>query len=218
MDLLKSFISLLVLINPLGALPVFITLTAQQSERERKRTIRIAAITVASLLAGTALVGNRVLAFFGIGLPAFQVAGGILILLVGLSMVNAQTGASKQTQEEQREAEQKASIAVVPLAIPLLAGPGAMSTMIIHAERAYATQAQHLYNLAGLLVVSLAIGLVTWLALNLAGPISRLLGTTGINVATRLMGLLLMAISIEFMSDGLLKLMPALSGMVLPQS
>ena len=205
MDVIKSFISLLVLINPIGALPVFISLTANQSLAEKRRTIRIASIAVASLLVGTALVGDAVLNFFGIEIASFQVAGGILILLVGLSMVNAQPPSSRQTREEQEEAEQKANVAVVPLAIPLLAGPGAMSTVIIYADRV-----THWYQLGWLVGAGVLLGALTWLTLNLAVPISRLLGKTGINIATRLMGLLLMAISVEFMVDGLTKLLPIL--------
>jgi len=204
-DVIKSFISLLVLINPIGALPVFISLTANQSLAEKRRTIRIASIAVASLLVGTALVGDAVLNFFGIEIASFQVAGGILILLVGLSMVNAQPPSSRQTREEQEEAEQKANVAVVPLAIPLLAGPGAMSTVIIYADRV-----THWYQLGWLVGAGVLLGALTWLTLNLAVPISRLLGKTGINIATRLMGLLLMAISVEFMVDGLTKLLPIL--------
>jgi multiple antibiotic resistance protein len=205
MDLVKSFIALLVLINPIGALPVFISLTANQSIKEKKRTIRIASLTVACLLIGTALVGNQVLGFFGIDIASFQVAGGVLIMIVGLSMVNAQVGSTRQTSEEREEAEHKANVAVVPLAIPLLAGPGAMSTMIIYADRV-----THWYEFAWLVVAGLLIGVITWLALNLAVPISRLLGKTGINIATRLMGLLLMAISVEFVVEGLTKLLPIL--------
>ncbi|MBV8658278.1 MAG: NAAT family transporter [Burkholderiales bacterium] len=207
MDVIKSFISLLVLINPIGALPVFISLTANQSVAEKRRTIRIASIAVASLLVGTALVGDAVLNFFGIEIASFQVAGGILILLVGLSMVNAQPPTSRQTREEQEEAEHKANVAVVPLAIPLLAGPGAMSTVIIYADRV-----AHWYQLGWLVGAGVLLGVLTWLTLNLAVPISRVLGKTGINIATRLMGLLLMAISVEFMVDGLTKLLPILKG------
>ncbi|MBV8467687.1 MAG: NAAT family transporter, partial [Burkholderiales bacterium] len=187
--------------------PVFISLTANQSMRDKKRTIRIASLAVASLLIGTALVGSSVLEFFGIGIASFKVAGGILILLVGLSMVNAQVGSTRQTSEEREEAEHKANVAVVPLAIPLLAGPGAMSTMII-----YAHSVEHWYQFAWLIGDGLLIGVITWLSLNLAVPISRVLGKTGINVATRLMGLLLMAIAVEFMVDGLTKLLPVLKG------
>lgn len=206
MDALKSFIALLVIINPVGAIPVFISLTAQQSEAEKKSTIRSAALAVALILSITGLIGETVIRFFGISIPSFQVGGGILILLLAISMLNAQVAPARQTHEEQQEAESKTNIAVVPLAIPLLAGPGAMSTVIIHANKA-----SHWYQYLYLIGSALLIGLLVWGALNLSKPISRLLGQTGINIATRLMGLLLAAISVEFMVDGLTKLIPALA-------
>ncbi len=206
MDALKSFIALLVIINPIGAVPVFISLTAHQSESERKATIRTAALAVALVISLTGLVGEPVIRFFGISIPSFQVGGGILILLLSISMLNAQIAPARQTREEQQEAETKANIAVVPLAIPLLAGPGAMSTVII-----YANKAEHWFQYIYLVGSAAVIGLLVWGALNLSAPISRLLGQTGINIATRLMGLLLAAISVEFMVDGLTKLIPALA-------
>lgn len=206
MDALKSFIALLVIINPIGAVPVFISLTAHQTDTERKATIRTAALAVALVISLTGLVGEPVIRFFGISIPSFQVGGGILILLLSISMLNAQIAPARQTREEQQEAETKANIAVVPLAIPLLAGPGAMSTVII-----YANKAEHWFQYVYLIGSAAIIGLLVWGALNLSAPISRLLGQTGINIATRLMGLLLAAISVEFMVDGLTKLIPALN-------
>ncbi|MDK2125517.1 YchE family NAAT transporter [Parachitinimonas caeni] len=205
MEALKSFISLLVIINPIGAIPIFISLTSHQSDKERKRTIRLAAFAVAAVLTVTGLIGERVIALFGISIASFQVGGGILILLVAITMLNAQVGGSKQTSEERVEAEHKPSIAVVPLAIPLLAGPGAMSTVIIHAQKA-----THWYDFVYLVLSAGGIGIICWLSLKMAAPISRILGQTGINIATRIMGLLLAAISVEFMVDGLTQMIPAL--------
>ncbi|MFC4157817.1 MarC family protein [Chitinimonas lacunae] len=207
MDALKTLISLLVIVNPIGAIPLFVSLTANHDPRDTKRTIRIAAMAVAMVLIVSALVGDWLIRFFGISIASFQVGGGILVLLVAISMLNAQVAPSKTTQQEQVEAEHKPNIAVVPLAIPLLTGPGAMSTVIIHAQKA-----THWYEYLYLVADGLLIGLITWGALNLAAPIARILGQTGINIATRLMGLLLAAIAVEFMTDGLTQLIPALRG------
>lgn len=206
MDALKTFISLLVIVNPIGAIPLFISLTPNQDEFEKKRTARLAAIAVAMVLVVSAMIGEHLIRFFGISIASFQVGGGILVLLVAVSMLNAQVGPVRQTREEQAEAQTKSNIAVVPLAIPLLTGPGSVSTVIIYAQKA-ASWLDYLV-LAG---SGIAIGLMVWGALNLAGPIARLLGQTGINVATRLMGLLLAAIAVEIMAEGLLRLFPVLS-------
>jgi len=205
MDVFKTFISLLVIINPLGAIPMFISLTATQSVAERKRTIRVASFAVSVVIIVSGFLGEWLIRFFGISIASFQVGGGVLIMMVALSMLNAQAGDTKQTAEEQLEAEQKANIAVVPLTIPLLTGPGAMSTVIIYAQKM-----THWYQYAFLVVGAVGIAVVTWAALNLADPIARILGKTGINIATRLMGLLLAAIAVEFMVDGLTELIPAL--------
>lgn len=205
MDVFKTFISLLVIINPLGAIPMFISLTASQSVAERKRTIRVASFAVSVVIIVSGFLGEWLIRFFGISIASFQVGGGVLIMMVALSMLNAQAGDAKQTAEEQLEAELKANIAVVPLTIPLLTGPGAMSTVIIYAQKM-----THWYQYAYLVVGAVGIAVVTWAALNLADPIARILGKTGINIATRLMGLLLAAIAVEFMVDGLTELIPAL--------
>ncbi len=133
MDILKSFISLLALINPVGAIPFFMSLTALQSDAERRRTIRIAAISVFCVIAVTTLLGQQIISFFGISVGSLEVGGGIIMLLMAINMLNAQIGNSRSTPEERHEAEQKDNIAVVPLAIPLLTGPGAISTTIIYA-------------------------------------------------------------------------------------
>ncbi len=206
LDSFKIFIALLALVNPLGTIPVFISLTSHQTERERKRTIHIAAVSVASVIMVSALLGQAIIAFFGISIASFQVGGGIIILLMSVSMLNAQIGAARSTPEEASEAELRHSIAVVPLAIPLLTGPGAISTVIVYAEKV-----QHWYQWAGLAGSAVALAVLTWIAFNLADPISRALGRTGINIATRLMGLILTALAVEFIVDGLLKLLPGLA-------
>lgn len=205
MDSFKTFISLLALVNPLGAIPFFVSFTATNSRRERRRIIRVASLSVALVIAFSTLLGQQVINFFGISVDSFQVGGGIIVLLMAISMVNAQPGGTKTTPEEAVEGESKENIAVVPLAIPLLTGPGTISTVIIYADKA-----QGLWQMANLIGSGIAIGLLVFVALSAADPISRVLGRTGINVATRLMGLMLAAVGVELIVDGLIALIPAL--------
>jgi multiple antibiotic resistance protein len=207
MDGFKTFISLLALVNPLGAIPFFISFTTSNSRHERQRIVRVASFTVAVVIAFTTLLGQEVINFFGISVNSFQVGGGIIMLLMAISMINAQPGGTKTTPEEAVEGELKENIAVVPLAIPLLTGPGTISTVII-----YSSQADNFVQKVNLIASGIAIGVLVFIALSAAAPISRVLGRTGINVATRLMGLMLAALGVELIVDGLTALMPVLRG------
>jgi multiple antibiotic resistance protein len=205
MDSFKTFISLLALVNPLGAIPFFISFTASNTRAERRRIVRVASLTVAFVIAFTTLFGQQFIAFFGISVNSFQVGGGIIMLLMAISMINAQPGGTKTTPEEAVEGELKDNIAVVPLAIPLLSGPGTISTVII-----YANETTGYVQRLSLIGSGIAIAALTFIALSAADPISRVLGRTGINVATRLMGLMLAALGVELITDGLAVLWPAL--------
>ena len=205
MDLLKSFISLLALINPVGAVPFFLSLTAQQTDDERRRTIRIASVSVFCVITVTTLLGQQIIDFFGISVGSLEVGGGIIMLLMAISMLNAQAGNTRSTPEERHEAEQKDNIAVVPLAIPLLTGPGSISTVII-----YAANSRHWYERAGLVAIGAALACLCFVAMRLAEPIANWIGRTGINIATLLMGLMLSALAVEFIVNGLRALLPAL--------
>lgn len=205
MDAFKTFISLLALVNPLGAIPFFISFTATNTRRERQKIIRIASISVAAVIAFTTLFGQQVINFFGISVNSFQVGGGIIVLLMAISMVNAHPSGTKTTPEEAVEGELKDNIAVVPLAIPLLTGPGTISTVIIYADKG-----DGWLQIVNLIGSGIAIGGLVFLALSAADPISRVLGRTGINIATRLMGLMLAALGVELIVDGLTALLPAL--------
>ncbi len=201
----KFFLALLVIVNPIGAVPVFVSMTAQNSAEERKRIARVASISVAIVLIVAALGGEPLLTFFGITIASFKVGGAILILLLAISMMHATPTGEKQTPEEAREAVDKESIAVVPLAIPLLSGPGAISTTII-----YATERSSLGHVGSIIVCCLLASLATWVALRAATPVSQWLGKTGVNIAIRLMGLLLAAVAVEIFASGLLVLLPGL--------
>jgi multiple antibiotic resistance protein len=210
MSLLSSYLhiftALFVIVNPIGAIPLFITYTRTQTAAERRITARSTAMAVGVVLVLSIFFGDYLLQFFGIGIPSFRVGGGILILLMAISMLNAQQGGARYTVEEGREGEVKENIAVVPLAIPILAGPGAISTTII-----YAHKADSIMDVTALIIAALLVALSCAIALHLADTIAARLGRTGINVATRIMGLILSAVAVEFIADGLIQLFPKLS-------
>ena len=203
----KFFLALLVIVNPIGAVPLFVSMTTQNTAEERQRIARVASIAVAIVLIVSSIAGQPLLAFFGITIASFKVGGAILILLLAISMIHAKPTGEKQTPEEAVEAADKESIAVVPLAIPLLSGPGAISTTII-----YATGRSSLSHILMIIVCCLLVSLATWVALRAATPVSRWLGKTGVNIAIRLMGLLLAAVAVEIFTSGLLVLLPGLRG------
>ena len=203
---LKSLIGVLAIVNPLGAIPVFISLSADRSQKETKQIAKHSAIAVAVILILSIWMGDKILSFFGISISSFQAGGGLLIVLMAINMLHAKQSNSKQTSSEANEATEKENIAVVPLAIPLMAGPGAISLVIIDAHLA-THWIDRLFYSANVLIVAL----VVWLVLRLATPIGTKLGTTGLNIATRVMGLLLAAIGFQMLTTGLIKLLPGLA-------
>ncbi|OIO70725.1 MAG: amino acid transporter [Zetaproteobacteria bacterium CG12_big_fil_rev_8_21_14_0_65_55_1124] len=205
-DYLKIFISLLAIVNPWGAVPIFISLIGEVGKAERQRIINRVAAAVGLILLASLIFGEPMLQFFGISIHSFKVGGGILLLLIAISMLNARVSPIVQTRAEADESRDKESIAVVPLAIPLLAGPGAISTVIIDAHKA--TGIAHYAIIGGEIV---ALSLILWLVLRLSPLITQRISATGINVFTRIMGLILAAIAIEFMASGLKGLFPALA-------
>lgn len=205
MNLVKPLIALLAIVNPLGIIPFFILFTASFSAEQKKKTIIVSSISAFLVIALSTLIGADLLHFFGISIASFQVGGGMLLLLSSINMLNATTGAAKSTSDEVEEAADRASVAVVPLTIPLLTGPATISTVII-----YASKTKSLWQHAVLIGYGVVVAAAAALCFLAAEPIARFLGKTGINVMTRLMGLILAALSIEMMSDGLLKLFPGL--------
>ncbi len=205
-DYLKIFITLIAIVNPLGAIPIFIGLVTGMQDAERHRIINVVALSVAVILLVSLFFGEIILGLFGISVHSFRVGGGILVLLMAISMLQAKVSDITQTREEANEIRERESIAVVPLAIPLLAGPGAISTVIIDAHKA--TGVGH-YAVIALEIAALS--LVLWLVLRLSPFISKRISATGINIFTRVMGLILAAIAVEFLAGGLKGLFPSLN-------
>jgi len=206
---LKPLVTLLAIVNPLAIVPFFIHYTQNFSAAQRRSTIQVSSFSAFVVIAISALLGLQILEFFGISLASFQVGGGMLLLTSALNMLNAQPAEAKTSTHELEDGVEKAamgaSIAVVPLTIPLLTGPATMSTVVIYADKA-----KTLLQMGTLVGYGVVVALATALCFSLAQPIARVLGKTGINVMTRLMGLILAALAVEVMSDGLTKLFPVL--------
>ena len=208
---LKPLITLIAIVNPLAIVPFFIHYTEGFDAEQRTQTIRTAAITTFLVIAACALLGLQVLDFFNISLQSFQVGGGLLLLISAMNMLNARPAEERRHESALEAGAEKAaqgnSIAVVPLTIPLLTGPASMSTVVI-----YADQAVHFWQHLALVGYGVAVAGCVWLSFSLAEPIARVLGRTGINVMTRLMGLILAALAVEVMAGGLVKIFPVLAG------
>lgn len=207
MDPIKQLVTLVAVLNPIGVIPFFIHFTRELNPAQRRRTVWVCSLTVFAVIATSALAGLRILDFFGISLASFQVGGGVLLLINAVQMLNAEPADSspRDVAAASRKVSAGDSVAVSPLAIPLLTGPATLSTMII-----YSQQARGAGDLA-LLVGYGAVGAAaTFGAFAGAERIKRMLGETGINVLTRVMGLVLAAVGVEIMAAGLLTLFPGL--------
>lgn len=197
----KIFISLFAILDPIGTIPMIIAFTGGMTPVKRARTGRIASLTVCSILLVALLVGEILLNFFGISINSFRTAGGLLLLMMAVTMLVG----DKAAQEQAVDGEATSSLAIVPLSTPLLAGPGAISAVIVDAHKS--ASVMH-YVIMALIIV--ALGLSVWLTFLVAPWISRRLGKTGIDVFTRVMGLILASIAVEFIAGGLRGLFPAL--------
>jgi multiple antibiotic resistance protein len=193
--LISAFVTLFVVIDPIGLTPIFIALT-QDTDRRHRRMVGLRAIGIAfGLLTLFAFFGEAVLEFVGISMPAFRIAGGILLFLTALDMLFERR---TQRRKDQADEEPFPDPSVFPLAIPLIAGPGAIATMILLAGRTTGA-----VEMAGVLAVMAAVLVLALLLFLTADLIERALGRTGINVVTRLLGMLLAALSVQFVLDGL---------------
>jgi multiple antibiotic resistance protein len=208
MDLLKPLIALLAIVNPIGVVPFFLHFTQNFSPEQRRHTMRVSATAAFLVVSISGLAGLKIIEFFGITIASFQVGGGLLLLMSAIHMLNAQPAESRREDVDQghEKAEAGASIAVVPLTIPLLTGPATISTMVIYAEKT-----RTFWEHAVLVGYGVVIGAAAYLAFAASGRIARVLGQTGINVMTRLMGLILAAMAVELLADGLVKLFPVLA-------
>jgi multiple antibiotic resistance protein len=209
--LFKIGIALFAIVNPIGSVPIFISATDGWPDKTRARTAKTIAITVFLVLTVSAFLGDRILDFFSISIASFQVGGGILLLLIAISMMHGKQSYARQTPEEalavaDSEAIARETIAIVPLSIPLLAGPGAISSMIIAAQ-----QSGSFWGHVSLTLPVAVVCVFIWITLRLSAGIAHKLGIIGINIVTRLMGLILAAMAVEFIAHGLIGLFPRLA-------
>ena len=195
--IILTYTSLLAIINPLSAIPVFLGMTASYSPAHRRHTLLRAVLTAWLVLVSFAVLGTAILNLFGITTQAFQIAGGILFFGIGMDMLQARRSRVKATEEEEAEGAGKADVGIVPLGIPVLAGPGAITTVVALVSSAPTWQ----HTL--LLQASIFSVLITaWVLLGIAPLVFRHLGQTGLNVVTRLMGLLVMVVGVQFVING----------------
>jgi multiple antibiotic resistance protein len=205
--MLVTFGSILSIVDPFAAVPIFLALTAGESKPSQSRTALRAALTCFVVLTSFGIAGSFIFSFFGITIPAFKVAGGILLFAVGLDMMNAHTSETRTTREEQTEAETKSDIGLIPLGLPLLSGPGAIATVMVLVGKADGTMQR-----LGVHLAVFAVSALTFFVLRSASYVTRVLGKTGINVVGRIMGLILAAVAMQFIFDGLREAFPRLFG------
>ncbi|RCL03772.1 MAG: multiple antibiotic resistance protein [Candidatus Tokpelaia sp. JSC161] len=196
---LNAFITLLVILDPAGLIPIFLGLTAEMSQNERRQTAIIASFLSFGILATFTLAGLQILAILGISFGAFRIAGGILLFFIAFEMIfEKRIERKKKTVKVAITRGHIRNIAAFPLAIPLLAGPGTISATILMARKHY-----NLYGVISTLLVVLGAILIAYLFMRMASPIEKLLGETGRSIVTRLFGVLLAALAIQFIADGM---------------
>lgn len=204
-ELIKIILAFVVLINPFGALGLFLNITNGYNVKDRQKVAQIACVSVFITITFFALLGESLLKVLGISLGSFRVAGGILLLLISINMMN---GGGNPVKPKEHEVEVHSSLsasAVVPLAIPMMIGPGGISTVII-----YSSQVKSVFELGMIVLAGFCISLLCYGSLMAAGKISRFLGDTGLNILSRIMGMLLAAVAVEILVAGLRVIFPEL--------
>lgn len=201
-EVLKALIAIVVLINPLEGIPLFLARTSGMSTGQRVTVARKASLTVLVLLLLAMAGGKAILYLFGIEIATFTIAGGVIILLIALKMV------LEPAKDDDGSAKAPGDIAIVPLGTPLLAGPGPISSVIVFSGKGIGSPASMIASDATLLVLIILASAITYGSLRMALPVGKLLGPTGINVLTRLAGILVSAIALQMILSGLSETFP----------
>lgn len=203
----QTFVTMLVVIDPVGLVPIFIGLAGQRPLFERQRMIKKAVLVSAGIIAVFGLFGKTLLGYLAIDLSAFRIAGGILLFMIALDMIFARSSGSKETPEEEKEAQEREDISVFPLAIPLIAGPGTLASIMILINET----GNDVVSLTVVMAVTGFILLLCFIALSLSEQISKLIGLTGVNVITRVLGVLLGALAVQYVGDGIVDFLKKMS-------
>ena len=198
---LLALSSIFFLVDPFAALPTFLAVTAGQDNAKRVRTARKASLTAFVILAAFAVAGTYIFRIFGISLPAFEIAGGIILLLIGLDMLEAKRSPTQESSEEATEAAQKEDAGIVPLGIPMLAGPGSITSVMV-----LVGQAQTRWQMVAILVSISITAAICYLVLGNSDRVARAMGETGVRILVRIMGLLLVALAVQYFVNGLVDL------------
>jgi multiple antibiotic resistance protein len=191
------FTSLLSIINPLSAAPMYLALTDGYSREQRRKTLRSGIVTAFAIMAVFGLVGGAIFQLFGITINAFRIAGGFIFFGIGMDMLQAKRARGKATEEEEQEGRVRENVGVTPLGIPMITGPGAITTVMVLMTQAGSPARVGMVFASVILVLA-----ITWATLTTAPRLVRFFGQTGLNVMTRLMGLLVTVIAVQFIVDG----------------
>ena len=205
---ITAFSAVFFVVDPVAAIPLFLTMTKGSTPRQRRATALKAASTVVVTLLVFALAGGLIFRIFGISIGAFRIAGGLLLFLMAVDMMRAQPSGTRSSEAEVAEGQEKDDPGVVPLGLPMLAGPGAIATVSVLMSSARHSATKSVIVLLCVVVTAS----VTFLVLDRAAPLERTLKTTGMNVLNRVMGLILAAVAVQFVASGALELFPMLAG------
>lgn len=205
-EIITFVIAMLAITNPIGNLAIFASLTGDKTLQEKRKTALVAGIAILIILILVTWSGDLILDAFGIDIASFETAGGLIIALMGISMLHAKTSPIHHGEQDQVDAESKTNVAVVPIAIPIVAGPGAITTIVVNTHH-YSTIDDKLIISA----VSVMIALILWIAFYFSAPISRMMGPSGVNIVTRIMGIILASIAFGMMASGFKALFPGLA-------
>lgn len=195
---LFAFTSLVAIVNPLSATPMFLALTSEYTAAQRWRTLHQAVVTALLVMIGFALLGRWIFTVYGITINAFRIAGGLIFFGIGLDMLQAKRSRVKATEEEESEGSMKEGVGVTPLGMPMIAGPGTITTVMVLVSQT-GTRA----HLVAVYAAIVAVAIVTWIVLAASQRITTIFGQTGLNVMTRIMGLLVTVVGVQSVIDGL---------------
>ncbi|GGJ37924.1 MarC family protein [Deinococcus roseus] len=194
----QTFLTMVVVMDPIGLAPVFIGLAGSRPSFERRKIALKATAVAAVIILLFAFFGQALLDHLGISIFSFKIAGGILLFLIALDMVFARPSGARETEEEEREAQSRQDPSVFPLAIPLIAGPGTLASIMILATKT----SRHIVELLVVIGVTVVVLALCYLALRLSGQIAKVIGLTGVHVVTRVLGVLLGALAVQYVADG----------------